>query len=131
MLPFSVELKPGLPIAEQVVHAVKKAVLTGHLQPGDRFVSVRQLSQALRINPNTAHKIVGLLQQEGLLISTPAVGTVVATPPAGSRTAKAGLLGPDLERLVVEARRLGLKLSDLNAAVADHWTRLGGGPDQP
>lgn len=126
MLPFTVEIKPGLPIAEQVIHAVKKAVLTGQLAAGDRFVSVRQLSQELRINPNTAHKIIGALQTEGVLISTPAVGTTVATPPAGSRTAKAALLGPDLEHLLVEAKRLGLDLADVEAAVRKHWQKLGG-----
>lgn len=126
MLPFNVELKPGLPIAEQVIHAVKKAVLTGRLAPGDKFVSVRQLSQALRINPNTAHKIIGALQAEGVLIATPAVGTTVAAPPAGSRAAKAELLGAELEHVVVEARQLGLKLTDVQAALLRHWEKLGG-----
>ena len=126
MLPFTVEIKPGLPIAEQVIHAVKKAVLTGQLAAGDRFVSVRQLSQALRINPNTAHKIIGALQAEGVLISTPAVGTIVATSPVGTRAAKAALLGPNLERLLVEAKRLGLDLDDVEAAVRKHWQILGG-----
>ncbi|MCF3652483.1 GntR family transcriptional regulator [Synoicihabitans lomoniglobus] len=126
MLPFTVEIKPGLPIAEQVIHAVKKAVLTGQLKAGDPFVSVRQLSTALRINPNTAHKIVGALKAEGVLITTPAVGTTVGTPPAGSRADKAAVLGPDLEHLVVEARRLGLKLTDVQKALLTHWERLGG-----
>lgn len=129
MLPFSIELKPGLPIAEQVIHAIKKAVLTGQLTPGDRFVSVRQLSQALRINPNTAHKIVGALKAEGVLIATPAVGTTIAPPTAGSRADKAALLGPEFERLVVEARKLGLKHADVEKALREHWSRLGGQDD--
>ncbi|MBL9205584.1 MAG: GntR family transcriptional regulator [Opitutaceae bacterium] len=126
MLPFPVELKPGLPIAGQVIHAVKKAVLTGRLTPGDRFVSVRQMSQELRINPNTAHRIVAALVQDGVLVATPAVGTVVAEPPPGSRQDKAELLGPELEQLVVNARQLGLRLPDVQAALLSHWRRLGG-----
>ena len=54
MLPFSIELKPGFPVAEQIVFAVRKAVVVGQLRPGDRFPSVRVLSQELRVNPNTA-----------------------------------------------------------------------------
>jgi GntR family transcriptional regulator len=131
VLPFSVELRPGYPIAEQVVLAVKKGVLTGQLRPGERFVSVRQLSQALKINPNTAHKIVGALVQEGVLLVTPAVGTIVATPAAGSRADKAHLLGADLERVVIEARKLGLKLDDVQHALVKHWRRLGGENDLP
>ncbi|WP_221031201.1 GntR family transcriptional regulator [Actomonas aquatica] len=126
MLPFPVDLKPGLPITEQVVQAVKKAVLTGRLLPGERFPSVRQLSQALRVNPNTARKIVGQLQQEGILISTPAVGTTVAEAITGTRAEKASVLGPDLERVVIEARKTGIKLSEVEAALRKHWQRLGG-----
>ena len=126
MLPFSVELKPGLPIAEQILFAVKKAVVAGQLRPGDRFPSVRVLSQELRINPNTAHKVVAALVAEGVLVTTPAVGSVVATPEAGGRRERAELLGADVERLVVEAKKLGLNLDEVQASLAAHWKKLGG-----
>ena len=71
MLPFSIELKPGLPIAEQVVFAVKKAVVGGQLKPGQPFPSVRVVSQELKINPNTAHKIVAALKGRSLLSIEP------------------------------------------------------------
>ena len=124
MLSFSVEFKPGLPLAEQVVFAVKKAVVGGQLRPGDKFPSVRQISQELRINPNTAHKIVATLVAERVLITTPAVGTIVAEATTGRREEKAELLGADLERLVVEAKKLGLSLDDIKTGLTAHWRRL-------
>jgi len=126
MLPFSVELKPGLPVAEQILFAVKRAVVSGQLKPGDRFPSVRVLSQELRINPNTAHKVVAALVEQGVLVTTPAVGSVVAAPAAGGARERSELLGAELEQLVVEAKKLGLSLDDLNAALAAHWKKLGG-----
>jgi GntR family transcriptional regulator len=124
MLPFAIELKAGLPITEQVIFAVKKAVVAGRLKPGTPFPSVRMLSQELRINPNTAHKITATLVAEGVLITTPAVGSVVAERAAGDRAAKAALLDDELERLVVEAKKLGLELDDVQTAVGEHWKRL-------
>jgi len=126
MLPFSVELKPGLPVAEQILFAVKKAVVTGQLRPGERFPSVRGLSQELRINPNTAHKVVAALVSQGVLITTPAVGSVVAEREPGGRKERTELLGVEVEWLVVEAKKLGLELGDVQDAVAAHWKRLGG-----
>jgi GntR family transcriptional regulator len=126
VLPFSIELKPGLPVAEQILFAVKKAVVGGQLRTGDKFPSVRVLSQELRINPNTAHKVVAALVAEGVLITTPAVGSIVAAPEAGGRRERAELLGADLERVVVEARKLGLSLDDVHTALATHWRKLGG-----
>ena len=124
MLPFSIDLKPGLPVTEQILYAVKKAVVNGQLPEGTKFPSVRQLSQELRINPNTAHKVVATLVAEGVLVTTPAVGSVVAAQAAGGRREKAELLGGEVERLVVEAKKLGLGLDDVQSAVAAHWKKL-------
>ena len=125
MLPFTIDLKPGLPITEQVIFAVKKAVVGGQLKPGQAFPSVRVVSQELRINPNTAHKIVAALVAQGVLITTPAVGSIVAEHAAGDRAERAGLLGADLERVVVEAKKLGLTLDEVQAGLAAHWKKLG------
>lgn len=125
MLPFSIELKPGLPITEQVIFAVKKAVVAGQLKPGQAFPSVRVVSQELQINPNTAHKIVAALVAQGVLVTTPAVGSVVAEHAAGDRAERAELLGADLERVVVEAKKLGLTLDEVTAGLAAHWRKLG------
>src|SRR5213596_411570 len=113
MLPFSIELKAGLPVAEQILFAAKKAVVTGQLRPGDRFPSVRVLSQELRINPNTAHKVVAALVNQGVLVTTPAVGSVVAEREAGGRKERTELLGAEVEWLVVEAKKLGVSLDDV------------------
>ncbi|MDR2982639.1 MAG: GntR family transcriptional regulator, partial [Puniceicoccales bacterium] len=83
MLPFEVQLKPGLPISEQICFAVRRAVVSGRMKPGDKFPSVRQISQELSINPNTAHKVMSALIGEGLLVATPAVGAFVAEPASG------------------------------------------------
>lgn len=124
MLPFAIELKLGLPVTEQILFAVKKAVVTGQLRPGDKFPSTRVLSEELRINPNTAQKVVTALVAEGVLVTTPAKGSVVAEPEHLGRRESIELLGEDLERLVVEARKLGLEEDDVLAAVSAHWRKL-------
>lgn len=113
-------------MAEQILFAVRKAVVTGQLRVGDKFPSVRVLSQELKINPNTAHKVIAALVSEGVLMTTPAVGSVVAERELGGKKERAELLGTEVEWLVVEAKKLGLELDDVQAAVAAHWKRLSG-----
>ena len=125
MLPFSIDLKPGLPISEQVVFAVKKAVIKGQLLPGSSFPSVRILSEELKINRNTAHRVIADLVQEGVLITTPAVGSIIAKRETGGSGERVKLLSADLERLAVEARKLGLSLSEIQVSFAEQWKRLG------
>jgi GntR family transcriptional regulator len=124
VLPFSVSFKPGLSVHEQVVFAVKKACVAGQLRPGDPFPSVRALSQHLRINPNTAHKVVATLVVEGLLEVRPGIGTAVARAPAATRGQRRALLNEETGRLVVEARKLSLDLQEVLDAVQEQWQRL-------
>jgi GntR family transcriptional regulator len=125
VLAFSVTLRPGLSIHGQIVYAVKKAIVSGRLKPGDGFPSVRALSKELRVNPNTAHKVVATLVSEGLLEVKPGIGTVLAQVPAPTAEQRRALLKEDAERLVVEARHLALDRQDVVDAVVDHWDRLG------
>jgi GntR family transcriptional regulator len=124
MIPFRLSFRPGVPIHEQVVYAAKKAIVSGILRPGTPFPSVRALSVGLKINPNTAHKVVAELTAEGLLEVTPGIGTTVTAPPSSTAAERKHLLGGELERLVVEAKKFGVELDDLLAAVTEHWQAL-------
>ena len=124
MIPFRVQFRTGISLFEQIVYAAKKAMVSGQMRPGDPFPSVRALSKELKINPNTAHKIVAHLVSEGLLETRPGIGTVVATLPDSTRKERTQLLGHEIEELVVEAKRLGIGREEMLAAIAEHWQRL-------
>lgn len=124
MLPFRIQFRSGEPVYEQVMFAAKKAILSGSLPPGSRFPSVRTLSQELKINPNTAHKVVMALKAEGILEVQPGLGTVVAALPPGSIEDRSDLLSHSTERLVIEAQRLGLTEEQLLTAIRKHWRKL-------
>lgn len=128
MIPFRVAFRPGVPVSEQVVYAVRKAAVSGQMRPGDPFPSVRTLSRELKINPNTAHKVIGQLVSEGLLEVRVGIGTVVATRGPSTGIERSRLLKEEVEQLVVEAKKLGLGLDDVLNAVSQHWKRLGGVP---
>ena len=126
VIPFKVQFRPGASLFEQVVYAAKRAMVAGQLRPGDQFPSVRAMSKELKINPNTAHKVVTHLVNEGLLEVRPGLGTVVAALPPSTAAERKSLLRTELEQLVVEAKKLGMRLDDVEEALADHWKRLDG-----
>jgi GntR family transcriptional regulator len=124
VIPFRVQFRPGLSLFEQVVYASKRAMVAGQIRPGDAYPSVRALSKELKINPNTAAKIVAHLVNEGLLETRPGIGTVVAALPDSSRKERTQLLGQEIEGMVVEAKRLGIGLEEMRDAISEHWKRL-------
>ncbi len=124
MIPFDVRLRPGESPYKQIVYAATKAVVSGDLLPGAPFPSVRVLSQALKVNPNTAHKVIAELVRADILEVLPGVGTVVGEWGPASAEERRQLLSEDVERLLVEAIRLGLSLQDVQEAVAQCWAGL-------
>jgi GntR family transcriptional regulator len=127
VIPFRLTFEPGISLYEQVVYAAKKSVVSGQLRPGDAFPSVRALSKALKINPNTAHKVITHLVAEGLIEVRSGLGTVVSERSSSTAAERGNLLKNELEQLVVEAKKIGLELDDVMDAVRDHWKRLDGG----
>ena len=102
MIPFRVQFRSGVSLYEQIVYAAKKAMISGQLRAGDPFPSVRTLSKELKINPNTAHKIVAQLVNDGLLETRPGIGNVVAARPDSTRKERTQLLTREVEQLVVD-----------------------------
>jgi GntR family transcriptional regulator len=126
MLPFAVSIRPGESPYRQIVYAATKAVVSGELTAGAPFPSVRELSQTLKINPNTAHKVIAELVRDGMLEVRPGIGTVVGNGRRATAAERRALLSNEVEQLVVEARRLGLTRMDVANAIAERWVALFG-----
>lgn len=124
MLPFSVQFESGQPVYEQVIYAVEKALVQGQLQPGDAFPSQRTLAKELKMNPNTAQKIIARLKADGVLVVEPGRGTFISQNYKPSDDAAQQLLTRDLEELVVKAKRLQIRKRDLDAALSAKWTEI-------
>jgi GntR family transcriptional regulator len=124
MVPFKVKINPGQSIFDQVCFAATRAILSGELKVGEPFPSVRAIALDLKIHPNTAHKVIQHLVQERWLVVQPGVGTLVATPPKARAGDRKRLLSDDVEKLVVEAMRVGVTLPDVLQAVEEQWREL-------
>jgi GntR family transcriptional regulator len=119
--PLKIILKPGESIFDQVVFASIKAFVSGQLRPGERFPSYRALAADLKIHPNTALKVVQHLIQERWLESRPGIGTVVAERPTPRKGDRPRVLAHDVDQLIVQAKKAGITLDDLQQALGARW----------
>lgn len=117
MLPFRFQLLDGVPVSDQLVKAVQRAVLTGEMAAGEMFPSVRVLAQELRISPTTAHKAVLELRDAGFLASRPGAGMVVVKPAGSSRDQLLDQLAPACRDLIRQASLLGLTPAEILEAL--------------
>ena len=107
---FSIATGSAEPIYRQLIDQVKRLVAAGQMAPGDGMPSVREVAQALALNPMTVSKAYSLLEMEGVLTRRRGLGMEVAaragTAPGAHERAE--LLRPTLERAAMEARQLEL-----------------------
>lgn len=107
---FSIATGSADPIYRQLVDQARRLIAGGQLAPGDAMPSVRDIAQALALNPMTVSKAYGMLEMEGALTRRRGQGMIVADTPKGDHSvaSRAELLRPTLERAAQEARQLEL-----------------------
>lgn len=110
---FQINTGSTEPIYRQLVEQVRRRIASGQLRAGDEIPSVRELAEALAVNPMTVSKAFGQLEAEGLLERRRGLPMVVAAQHrrALASSERIALLRPALQRAAAEARQLELPAS--------------------
>ena len=61
-----IEFNSNLPIYLQIMNYIKRKIVSGELNGGDKLPSVRELSQELTVNPNTVQRTYQELERDNL-----------------------------------------------------------------
>jgi GntR family transcriptional regulator/MocR family aminotransferase len=70
--------KLPVPLHAQLVSAMREAILSGEMAPGERILSSRELQMHLGVSRNTVVDALSQLHAEGYLVTVRGVGTFVA-----------------------------------------------------
>lgn len=65
------------PVYQQIMEALRGAILSGELPPGGKVPSVRELAAQAQVNPNTMQRALTELERENLLVSGGTSGRTV------------------------------------------------------
>ena len=113
---IQISTKEGIPIYRQLMHQVERQVASGRLKPGDQLPPVRKLAEELLINPNTVARAYRELESAGVLATRQGSGVFIRadlTPP--NKAQRTRLLTESVDRLLAEARQMGVPQEDLVA----------------
>ena len=107
-------LPPGdEPLHERIAAAVRAAIAEGQVAVGDRLPATRDLADQLDVNVNTVLRAFRQLRDEGLVELRRGRGATVR-----GEVDRAALT-PLVDRVLDEAARTGMSLSDLLALVEE------------
>ncbi|MFS8534321.1 MAG: GntR family transcriptional regulator [Limnochordales bacterium] len=65
------------PLRELVFEAIREAIISGHLKPGERLMEI-QLAEELGVSRTPVREAIRKLEQEGLVVMVPRKGAYVA-----------------------------------------------------
>lgn len=109
---FTLNYRDSQPIYGQIKDGLRRMIVSGALEPGEKLPSVRAMAMELAINPNTIHRAYSELEGEGFIYSVPGKGSF-----ASKREAVSAARGADPEReakLIQQLRELVAELRYLH-----------------
>ena len=106
------DYRDSRPIYEQVQDGLRKLMVAGVLQEGEKLPSVRALAGQLAINPNTIQRAYEALEREGYVYSIGGRGSFVA-PRREVDDGRKEELFKQLDAAVKELRFLGVTREEL------------------
>ena len=75
---LNLDYRDARPIYEQVKDGLRRLMVTGVIQEGEKLPSVRSMAGTLAINPNTIQRAYEALESEGYVYSVPGKGSFAA-----------------------------------------------------
>ena len=106
------DYRDSRPIYEQVQDGLRRLMVAGVLQEGEKLPSVRALAGQLAINPNTIQRAYEALEREGYVYSIGGKGSFVA-PRKEVDTGRRDELMKQLDTCVKELLFLGVSKEEL------------------
>ena len=113
---FQINTASRTPIYQQLTEQIRSAIARGELSAEERLPSVRQLSKALVVNPNTIARAYLELERDGVLNTRQGLGVFVAQPKRDMlKKARDARLQEQLDRFLIDAVHLGYTAAEVTA----------------
>jgi GntR family transcriptional regulator len=123
----SIDTRDRTPIYAQLERALRAAIATGRLAPGDQLPTVRQLAVDLRVNANTVARVYAELERAGVIETRRGVGSFISATPEQARSPREHerRLRAFVTRVLADADAAGFTVEELIAALEAHGSPAG------
>lgn len=115
---LNLDYRDARPIYEQVRDNLRRLMVSGAIQEGEKLPSVRSLASNLAINPNTIQRAYESLEAEGYVYSIPGKGSFAAPRTGVDEERRDRLLG-QFNSLTAELLYLGVTRDRLIARIRE------------
>lgn len=114
------ELKSDRPIYTQILEEMKKRIVSGYYQPGDKLLAVRELAQEAKVNPNTMQKALSELERDGLVYTVRTTGRYITEDAALIVETKKDIASSHVKFFCQQMTALGYEKKDIIELLSDY-----------
>lgn len=119
---ITVDLRDRKQLYEQLIDNIRKLILSGEIQAGDKLPSVRALAKELCINPNTIQKAYNELERQGVILTLPGRGSVVLAETGDLRREQLAITEDALTGIAREAVSTGITEEEFLSLAQKAWS---------
>lgn len=112
-----------VPIYLQIMDQIKKQIIAGKLNKGDKLPSVRELALEMKVNPNTIQRMFQELEREELVQTQRGMGRYVTSDENKIRELKERMSESIIQSFLTEMSALGFGRDDIMALIEKECKR--------
>ncbi|MCH3963244.1 MAG: GntR family transcriptional regulator [Clostridium sp.] len=113
------EFDPNIPIYKQIMDGVKRSIVSAEVKPGDKLLSIREMSEKLKVNPNTIQRAYQELERLGITYTQRGMGNFVKEDVGMVKRLKEEMAEKIIERFIDGMRNIGFTNSEIVSIVKD------------
>lgn len=127
MINLKINFNPTVPIYLQIIDLIKRQIVSGEREPGSRVESVRELAQAMGVNPNTGQRAFAELERQGLMITERTAGRYITGNTARIAVLKEEMAAGMIEEFLRHMMNSGFTREDILRLVNEYLAKMNGG----
>lgn len=114
------QLDLSQPLYEQVIEQIRSAIARGLISLGEKIPSVRELAQALQINPNTVMRAYQELDRDGLIETRRGQGTFITSSRERVEMVRENLVSKLIIEFMEKLESLGFTWQEVEKWISEH-----------
>lgn len=117
---MGIEFDENMPIYLQIMNIIKRDIVTQKLNRGDKLPSVREMSEILKVNPNTIQRAYQELERENVTFTQRGMGTFVTEDEGKILTLKKEMSVDVIDGCVKNMRNLGFSNEEIIKGIEEY-----------
>jgi DNA-binding transcriptional regulator YhcF (GntR family) len=117
---LAIEFDENIPIYMQIMNLIKRDIVTQKLNKGDKLPSVREMSEILKVNPNTIQRAYQELEREKVTFTQRGMGTFVTEDEGKILTLKKEMSVDVIDSCVKNMRNLGFSNEEIIKGIEEY-----------